>query len=210
MRFSIIMPCTLTPYKNCASNLEGKLIRAVESVLKQSFTDWELVIVADGCKRTKEVIMPYFMEYLPKIRLIEIPKQKIWSGLVRNSGIFKAEGDLITFLDVDDFFGENHLQIINDNIGKYDWVYYDHLTYNNQAKDFIPYNTNIDKMGMCGTSSVTYKRSMDVYWRDDSYKHDWVFICDLKRVSQNYAKIQQTEYTVCHVPNNNPKYSFDV
>ena len=210
MRFSIILPCTLVPYKNCASNLEQKLIRAINSVLGQSFDDWELIVVSDGCEKTMELVTPLVYEHLPKIRLVKIDKQKIWSGTVRNAGIFLADGELITFLDCDDTFEPTHLETINNNFGDYDWVYYDHLTYNNQAKAFIPYITNIDKIGMCGTSSITYKKSLNAYWNNHSYKHDWVFIQNLKEISQNYGKIPQTGYKVCHVPNNNPKYSFDV
>jgi len=203
MRFSIIMPCTLTPYKNCASNLEGKLIRAVESVLKQSFIDWELIIVADGCKRTKDVIMPYFMEYLPKIRLIEIPKQKIWSGSVRNAGIFKAEGEIITYLDIDDKLGENHLQIINDNFGDSDWVFFNDLIWKN--KEFVENHCNMDVKGQCGTSNFAHKRSLNAYWNDNSYLHDYLMIKQLQAISSNYKVITCGEYHICHRPNN-PKF----
>jgi glycosyltransferase involved in cell wall biosynthesis len=94
-----------------------------------------LVIVSDGCKKTLEIVKPYFYEYLPKIRLIEIPKQKNWSGKVRNAGIFKAEGEIICYLDVDDVLGENHLQIINDNIKNYDWVFFNDLIWD--GKEFV-------------------------------------------------------------------------
>ena len=197
------MPCTLTPYKNCASNLEGKLIRAVESVLKQSFTDWELIIVADGCKRTKDVIMPYFLEYLPKIRLIEIPKQKIWSGAVRNAGIYKAEGEIITYLDIDDKLGENHLQIINDNFGDSDWVFFNDLIWKNNQ--FVENHCNMNAKGQCGTSNVAVKRSLNAYWNDDSYLHDWYYIKQLQALSSNYKVIPCSEYHICHRPNN-PKF----
>ena len=200
MRFSIIMPCTLTPYKNCASNLESKLLRAIESVLMQTFSDWELIIVADGCKKTKEVIMPCFMEYLPKIRLIEIPKQKIWRGTVRNAGIYKSEGDIITYLDADDKFGENHLQIINDNFGDSDWVFFNDLIWN--GKDFIENYCNMNVKGQCGTSNFAHKRSMNAYWNDDSYLHDFVMIKHLQSISSNYKVIPCGEYKICHRPNN--------
>lgn len=210
MKFSLIMPSYLSPYRGSASKPEQKIVRAIESVLGQTFTDWELIVVSDGCERTVEIVKPIFYKYLPKIRLIQIPKEKTWSGAVRNAGIYKAGGDIITFIDTDDFIGENHLKIINDNFENFDWVYYDHLTYNNEAKTFIPYKTNIDVYGRCGTSSVAFKRSLDVYWKDDTYKHDWIFINDLKKASKNYGRIPQTEYTVCHVPHSNPKYYFDV
>jgi glycosyltransferase involved in cell wall biosynthesis len=203
MKFSIITPCTLTPYKNCASNLEAKLIRAVESVLKQKFSDWELIIVADGCKRTKEVIMPYFVEYMPKIRLIEIPKQKIWSGTVRNAGIYKATGEIITYLDIDDMLGENHLQIINDNFGDSDWVFFNDLIWKNG--EFVENHCNMNVKGQCGTSNFAHKRYLDVYWNDDSYLHDYMIIKNLQARSSNYKVIPCSEYHICHRPNN-PKF----
>lgn len=204
MRFSIILPCTLSPYKNCASNLELKFIRAVESVIKQKFADWELIVVADGCNRTKEVIMPYFLEYLPKIRLIEIPKQKLWSGSVRNAGIFKAEGEIICYLDADDILGENHLQIINDNFRDCDWVFFNDLIYNFDAFFENPCNMNVK--GQCGTSNFAHRRSLNAYWNDDSYLHDYMMIKTLQALSDNYKVIPCGEYHICHRPGLPNKY----
>lgn len=204
MKFSVIMPVTLTPYKNCASNLEAKFIRAVESVIAQSFYDWELIIVADGCKCTKDVIMPYFIEYLPKIRLIEIPKQKLWSGSVRNAGIYKAEGEIITYLDADDLLGANHLKIINDNFGDSDWVFFNDLIYKFNA--FFENHCNMDVKGQCGTSNFAHKRSMNAYWRDDSYLHDYLMIKQLQAMSSNYKVIPCGEYHICHRPGLPNKY----
>ena len=200
MRFSVVMPSYLGTYHNAASNRETKIIRAIESVLHQTYQNFELIIVADGCEKTIEICKPYFYEFMPKIRLIQIEKQKIWSGRVRNAGISVAEGEIITYLDIDDIFGENHLQIINDNIGSYDWVYYNHLMYNMKQKKFMPYHTNIDIKGMCGTSSVSHKRSLGALWVNNSYLHDFSFINTLKGLSKNYGRIPQTEYKVCHAP----------
>jgi len=123
------MPSTLSNYHGAASNREEKIVRAIESVLKQTFQDFELIVVSDGCDKTIEIVEPYFYEYMPKIRLLKIPKQPTWSGKVRNAGISRAEGEIITFIDSDDYVGENHLQIINDNFGEMDWVYADHFIY---------------------------------------------------------------------------------
>ena len=56
MKFSIVMPSYLATYPGAANNREGKLVRAVNSVIEQSFPDWELHVVADGCKRTLEIM----------------------------------------------------------------------------------------------------------------------------------------------------------
>lgn len=199
--FSIICPSYLGNYPNAAKDRDNKIVRMIESVMSQIFQDFELIIIADGCTRTIEICEPYFYEYLPKIRLIEIEKQKTWSGAVRNTGISLAKGEWIVYADIDDMWGENHLQIIKDNVAEYDWVYFDHLTYDKKTKDFITFKTNIDVFGQCGTCSIAHKRSLGAYWNDSSYAHDFKFINTLKTLSSNYGRIPQTEYKICHVPN---------
>lgn len=194
------MPSTLSNYHNAASNREEKIIRAIESVLKQTFQDFELIIVSDGCDKTVEIVKPYFYEHMPKIRLLQIPKQKIWSGKVRNAGISKAEGEIITYIDNDDFLGENHLQIIHDNFADFDWVYANHFMYSPKHGKFTEYHTNVDVRGMCGTSSISHKRSLEAYWVNNGYEHDKVFIDTLKKLSKNYGRIPCTEYMVAHAP----------
>jgi len=199
--FSIICPSYLGHYNNAAKDRDNKIVRMIESVMTQTFQDFELLIIADGCKKTMEICEPYFYEYLPKIRLFEIEKQKIWSGAVRNAGISKAKGEWITYIDNDDMYGENHLQIIHDNVKEFDWVYADHLTFDKKSNTFVPYNTDIDTYGRCGTSSISHKRALNAYWHSNNYSHDKVFIDTLKVLSKNYGRIPQTEYKVCHAPN---------
>lgn len=202
IRFSIIVPSNLSNYSSTvAKNRDKKIIRMIESVMCQTFQNFELIIVADGCKKTIELCEPYFYEYLPKIRLFSIEKQKTWSGSVRNAGISVSKGEIITYLDNDDYLLPNHLQTINDNFKDYDWVYADHLIYNNKAKDFVPYKTNIDVYGQCGTSSISHKRDLNAYWINNDYSHDKIFIDTLKSISSNYGRIPQTGYCVCHTPN---------
>ncbi len=201
MRFSIIVPSYLGSYQGAATNREQKIVRMIESVMCQTFQDFELIIVADGCERTIDICKPYFYEYLPKIRLLSVDKQRTWSGKVRNAGISKAQGDIITYCDIDDCLGINHLQIINDNFGDADWVYADHLIMDKKDKVPVPYKTNIDVFGQCGTSSISHKRKLGALWVSSKYSHDYDFINTLKSLSSNYGRIPQTEYIVMHTPN---------
>jgi glycosyltransferase involved in cell wall biosynthesis len=198
MRFSVIMPSYLGHYRNAANNREVKIERAIESVLGQRFTDWELIIIADGCDRTVEIAAPYFYENLPKIRLLEIEKQKLWSGTVRNSGISKAEGEIITYLDIDDKIGENHLQIINDNFGDADWVFYNDYYWDRKIKGFTEHESRIVP-GECGTSNISHRRSINAWWKSNTYMHDFVMINTL--IPFKMVKIPAPEYYVCHLPN---------
>ena len=106
-KFSIIMPSYLGDYPNSATDKEDKLIRAIESVLQQTYKNWELIIIADGCDKTINLLKKYFktIDKNKDIVLYLVPKQKIWSG-VRNFGIQKATGDYIIYLDIDDYYSK--------------------------------------------------------------------------------------------------------
>jgi glycosyltransferase involved in cell wall biosynthesis len=196
--FSIVMPSYLGPYKDAAKNRDKKIIRAVKSVLNQTFKDWELLIISDGCEQTVDIIKKNFTD--KRIRLFKIKKQVLWGGTARNVGIEKATHEWIIYLDIDDLFGANHLQIVADNL-KGDWVWYNDYVWNIEYNKFLEVHENIDVKGKCGTSTICHKRELKARWnKGQTYLHDWVFIRSLKNTSKDYHKIPTPEYLVCHIP----------
>lgn len=88
MRFSVILP---------AHNAEDFLPRALDSITGQTFTDYELLVVADKCTDgTVDVVHRYGAH--PIISTGGTP------GLARNAGMDRARGDYWLFLDADDWF----------------------------------------------------------------------------------------------------------
>jgi glycosyltransferase involved in cell wall biosynthesis len=195
--FSIIIASYLSNYKDCATYREQKFIRAVDSCLNQTFKDFEIIIVADGCLRTKILFDKYYSSF-EQVKLVEIPKQIAFSGKIRNAGIDNATGRYITYLDTDDKLGRNHLQIIADNLAYFDWVYYDDYLMQLNYKPKL--NVCELKSGKCGTSNVTHKRFPEIRWNHSGYaKDDLGFIGDLKKMP-NHGKIVTPEYFICHQP----------
>lgn len=95
--FSIILP---------TYNRAHLLSKAIESVLAQTFTDWELLIVDDGSTdNTKELVMAYSDE---RIRYIYQENQE--RSAARNNGINHAFGTYICFLDSDDYYLDKKLE----------------------------------------------------------------------------------------------------
>ncbi|MEI6757333.1 MAG: glycosyltransferase family A protein [Chlorobium sp.] len=96
---SVIMP---------TFNRAGHLEKAVQSVLSQSFDNWELIIVDDGSSdNTFETLEPFIARF-PNIRYMKHKNRK--AALSRNAGIQASFGRYITFLDSDDHYLENHLE----------------------------------------------------------------------------------------------------
>jgi glycosyltransferase involved in cell wall biosynthesis len=85
---------------------EAFLAEAIESVIAQSFKDWELLLVDDGSGRAAATIAKaYAARYPGKIRYLEHPGH-INRGMsaTRNLGIKHARGEFIAFIDADDFW----------------------------------------------------------------------------------------------------------
>ena len=105
----------LLQHKNCnPSDIEEKplvsvivnnynygcfLSQAIESVLSQTYPNWELIVVDDGSTDNScEVIESY------KDRLTAIFQENAGQGEALNAGIAQSKGEIICFLDADDYF----------------------------------------------------------------------------------------------------------
>lgn len=94
--FSVIIPTADRP---------ELLKKAVESVTKQSFSDWELIIVDDGKRLRLEGNAPYFQDERIFVYAVALASK----GGSRNFGISRARGRYICFLDDDDYYLPDHL-----------------------------------------------------------------------------------------------------
>jgi glycosyltransferase involved in cell wall biosynthesis len=194
MTFSVIIPSYLAQYPGSAKDRDKKLVRAVNSVLSQSFTDFEIHVIADGCKDTMRIMEG------TDVKLWYINHKKLWSGLPRNKGIEEATGDWIIYLDIDDVWGEDHLKKVFDSLVNYDWVWFNDLRWNPRVKFWYENQCNIKILGKCGTSNICHKRSLGMSWDEDGrYAHDFYFIKKLM-TNRNFTKIATPEYFVCHLP----------
>ncbi len=82
-----------------AKNYARFLPQAVESVLAQTFTDWELLIIDDGSTdATPAVVRPFLAD--PRIRYTRA--DRLGQSRAKNLGISLARGEFVAFLDADD------------------------------------------------------------------------------------------------------------
>lgn len=94
------------------------IAKAVRSVQSQNYDNIEILIVDDGSDDHTQAVIVALQKEMPNIIYCHNEKSKGPSG-ARNTGISKATGDYITFLDSDDIWLNNHLneglEILNQN-----------------------------------------------------------------------------------------------
>lgn len=89
-------------------NRVKETLRAIKSVLKQTYENYEIILVNDGSTEDITRIVNYIKKY-NNIKIINIKKNK-GAANARNEGIKAARGDFIAFLDSDDEFEANKLE----------------------------------------------------------------------------------------------------
>lgn len=90
-------------------NRAGTIMRSIQSVIEQSYTEWELIIIDDGSTDNTKDIVKSVMEQEVRIRYIHCPENK-GQAFARNAGIQAAGGEYIAFQDSDDCWLPDKLQ----------------------------------------------------------------------------------------------------
>ncbi|MBR3538740.1 MAG: glycosyltransferase family 2 protein [Eubacterium sp.] len=94
--------------------VEKYLRHCVDSILAQTYTDFELLLIDDGSPDGCPQICDEYAGRDPRVKVIHKPNGGLISA--RNEGIRAAAGDYICILDGDDWALENMLQFIHDTV----------------------------------------------------------------------------------------------
>ena len=115
MKFSIILPCY---------NVEKYIRACIDSILQQTYKDFEVILVDDGARDSTPQICDEYAEKDARVRTIHKPNGG--QADARNIGLEAAQGDYICYVDSDDFLAnDNVLQLLADKTaGNPDIVHY--------------------------------------------------------------------------------------
>lgn len=108
-------------------NVETKLRRCIDSILAQTFTDFELILVDDGSPDNSGKICDEYSKSCDKITVIH--KKNGGLSDARNAGLRRATGSFVMFLDSDDYVAHNCFQLLFEGnkadlvIGTIVWAY---------------------------------------------------------------------------------------
>ena len=108
MKFSIIIPIY---------NAEKYLVKCLESVVNQTYDNYELILVNDGSIDKSQRIIDKFSKKYGNI--ISFSQKNSGQSAARNFALAKAKGDYVIFLDADDYLDLKLLEVLNDYLMKY-------------------------------------------------------------------------------------------
>jgi glycosyltransferase involved in cell wall biosynthesis len=197
--FSIVIP---------TYNRANLLCPTLKSVLNQSFTDYEVILVDDGS--TDETPQVIENEFGTDTKLVYIRKKNEERSIARNTGIAQAKGEFIVFFDSDDLMHPIHLQTLYEAIlqhpqcdmfaAKYEYNREGSISYNeikNIAEGFYDYQLLL-KGNIFGVLVCIRKNMPDFQFfpPDFNILEDWIFnIANLKKNKQIYL-IDKTTMTI--------------
>ncbi len=107
--YSVIIP---------AYNAEKYLEKCVDSVLNQTYKNCEIIIVNDGSKDQTPILCHKYDEIFDKVIVINQKNQGQLTA--RITGLGYASGNYVVFLDADDFWEENLLEVVDNYLNDYE------------------------------------------------------------------------------------------
>lgn len=189
------------------------IARAIPSVLKQTYQNFELIIVADKCTDDTKKGVQKIKD--PRIRLVELTDRpplpddlharwRVAAAAPRNKGFEMAQGEWITQLDDDDEFTPNHIEILlNRALMGYDFVYGNILATKPNGEQIIigrypPVYGHISTQSYLLSSkyrNIKFNTDATATWEPE----DWNFC---RRVIEAGANVSYINEVVCiqHLP----------
>lgn len=193
-------------------NVEKNIKRCVESVLAQSFEDFELILVDDGSSDNSGELCEKYATQDERIIVIHQKNQGV--SVARNEGLKKATGKYVVFIDSDDFVKKDLLYNLNQSdtdlvlVGFSD--FYDNKVTKNilSANEHWEINSDEGILKFLKTSGAVfvwgkrYKKSIidenNIKFRDDmKFSEDIIFNNDYILKTHTVVNIEWSGYYHC-------------
>lgn len=162
-------------------NAENYLHRCIDSILAQTYTDFELLLINDGSKDNSGAICDEYVAKDSRVRVFH--KENSGVSATRNLGLKEAQGEYIIFLDSDDWLAQNTIEVL----------------LNTQKK----YNANCVVYGFNQTSGNIWAPQSDkIYEKIVELKKDFVYQLNTELLSSSVNKLYKKGLIVKLFPEN--------
>lgn len=179
-------------------NGEKKINISLNSLLSQTYTDFEVIIINDGSTDNTISIINEYYDRLDNLTVIS--QNNLGVSVARNRGIMSAKGKYICFLDADDFYNEAFLETLVNKIKQTDsqvcFCGYNLVTPNNTQikKSIFPQKKHLQnyilgKMAV-HTSGWMIERELLIknnilFLEGVSWGEDFEFFCEVLSFAEN-------------------------
>lgn len=193
---------------------EKYIARCLKSILAQTYTDIEIIVVDDGTDDKSGEMADAFAKNEPKIRVVH--KQNGGLSSARNRGIEEAAGTLISFVDSDDFIAPDFLEVLYSNLTENDCdiakVEYEEVIFDEpqerkatgETKVFS--GSQVEKafldLNIDSACDILYKRSLigDTRFPEGKTSEDIPFNFEIFRKAGKFVNIPVVKYFYYHNP----------
>lgn len=196
MKFSIIIP---------AYNVADYLENCVESILKQTYDNYEIIIVDDGSTDETGKVADELLKQSKQINVVH--QSNGGASKARNTGMKRATGDYILFLDGDDFWSDSHFlkQIVSELTIKlvdviiFGYSYY----YDNEIKESpisrlkdLGEATNYGLFNGPNWNKCISKKLINkgLSFPEDLVSEDSLYCSSIMKMMENFSVITSTQY----------------
>ena len=191
---------------------EKYLNRCIDSIIAQTFTDWELLLIDDGSPDRSGDICDEYAKKDTRIRVFHKKNGGVSSA--RNLGLDYVQGEYVTFVDSDDWLLEKTLTLCSSNFGKYEivrfsMVFIESLVGDNKRKIVLPLSESknaimqriLERNSLLGVCGGIYKREL---FSNQSIRfdpklvmaEDWLVLCQL--VNHCHSIIDLPDVCYCY------------
>ena len=169
MLFSIIIP---------VYNVELYIRACLDSLLNQTFPDWEAICVNDGSSDGSAAVLEDYAALDDRIKVID--QHNAGTATARNAGLKAAQGDYIFFLDSDDWLETDSLRILASRLRGEDVLCF-------SGKRFFESSGTFNQADLL--PEKTFQKGMDYYNDNALLPRDFAFVCVVLRVYSRFFLI---------------------
>ncbi len=181
---------------------KGKYLnQCLRSIITQTYKNWKIYLIDDNSiDNSKEILSKY--KNINNIKIIYLNTNR-GPAFCRNLGIKNSNSELIAFMDADDFWPDEkleiqimHMQKKNYSFSYTDFYFFFKDNLENKKKTILPLNYNYEsflKHSSMSTSSIIVKREIinNIIFENVDHE-DYLFKCDILRGGEQAFKAEDT------------------
>lgn len=151
-------------------NTEKYLKKCIDSILDQTYKDYEIIVINDGSTDSSYEILQSYEQQYPAVFKIYTQENKGQSA-ARNHAMKYAVGEYVTFLDSDDYLAQDYLEVLVGvaALNRSDMVCSGEFRLSEDGKIVSKIRYKVDRKGNCALRRLNF--SGKIYRRDFLNKH---------------------------------------